>query len=162
MLPNFSNYFDKDLDYMLDLLDTMDDFSVLHDTLDKIDTFGIDLNFSLIKNEGEYECGLNIKSDNGVSEPVTIDSLVKGDSLIDIFDTLLAEVADGFNEANAKNAEKVVDNKTENVINSLKTDNALLERRVNELYKELEAERVKSRRAEEYNRTIEKWLKNTL
>lgn len=109
----------------------------LDNILDTMDSFGIDLNISLIKNEpGDYQMGIHLRSGDG-EDQINVESVARGEKMSEVIETVRDELIEqiGGKKDESKSA---VENKYEKEISSLRTDNALLEHRISELTAQLE------------------------
>lgn len=138
--------FDTDL---MNILDAYEEMNALTDALNKTKSYGIDINLSVAKVDyDDYQCGLNVRIENHKGQEYEATSKVSGERMDDVLLTALQEISDEF-QKQADAEELKAKKATTNVVESLKADNMLLERRVEELYKLLEEERNKNNQIKE-------------
>lgn len=129
----------------MEILNAYEELGLLFDSLNKVKTYGVDINLSLVKADyDDYQCGLNIRIGNHLGQEYEATSKVNGENLSDVLLTAFQEMADEFQKQADAEEEAKKKATTTDVIDSLKTNNMLLERRVEELYKLLEEERNKN------------------
>lgn len=140
-----------DIEMLLDLLEISWVSEGMEEQFDEIDNFGFNFNLSVIKRgPKDYAVGMHVKSET--EDEVVFDRNHHAESsrLIDA----LLQVSSNISKDNEDKEESDPDQ----VIASLKTDNALLERRIEELTKNLQQAQAEKRRSRQYNNMIEEWL----
>lgn len=141
-------------DWGLDAIDAM---------ADSIEDFGFDINISLIKCNNEYTMGAHLRA-NYKGEEVDTESIAYGDKLSEVVEAVKNEISEDINGRQEDESKSAIEDKYEQEIRSLRTDNALLEQRISDLTAQVERYKKQQEKSaltsEQYKKltdTLNKW-----
>lgn len=116
------------------------DIESIEALMDTLTNFGLDVNLSLVKvKDRSYQIGVHVRCEKeGSDTPIDVESYVESNNITEAVEIALTDILEKISLAT-----KPQPKKTEETIESLKVDKALLEQRIDNLTRQLNNEKKK-------------------